>query len=68
MENLEQEFLSVIREYERVIYKVCYLYTTPNATLNDLYQEVILNIWKAFPKLDVYKRQVMVSVSTLTFS
>ena len=50
MENIEQEFMSVIREYERVIYKVCYLYTTPNATLSDLYQEVVLNIWKAFPK------------------
>ena len=50
MENAEQEFVSVVREYERVIYKVCYLYTTPNATLNDLYQEVVLNLWKAFPK------------------
>lgn len=48
--NMEQEFLSVIREYERVIYKVCYLYTTRNASLNDLYQETVLNIWKAFPK------------------
>lgn len=50
MENTEQEFVSVVKEYERVIYKVCYLYTTPNATLNDLYQEVVLNLWKAFPK------------------
>ncbi len=50
MENVEQEFLAVIREYSRVIYKVCYMYTTPNATINDLYQEVVLNIWKAFPK------------------
>lgn len=50
MENVEQEFVSVIREYERVIYKVCYLYVTPHATLNDLYQEVVLNLWKAFPK------------------
>lgn len=49
-ENLEREFLAVIREYERVIYKVCYLYTTPNAPLNDLYQEVVINIWKAFAK------------------
>ncbi|HRL86341.1 MAG TPA: RNA polymerase subunit sigma-70, partial [Bacteroides uniformis] len=24
MENAEQEFVSVVREYERVIYKVCY--------------------------------------------
>ena len=46
-ESVEQEFLSVIREYERVIYKVCYLYTTPNATLNDLYQDVVLNLWRA---------------------
>ena len=48
-ESVEQEFLSVIREYERVIYKVCYLYTTPNATLNDLYQDVVLNLWRAQP-------------------
>ena len=58
MENVEQEFLSVIREYERVIYKVCYLYTTPNATLNDLYKEVLLNIWKAFPK---FRRECKIS-------
>ena len=47
---VEQEFLSVIREYERVIYKVCYLYANPNAPLNDLYQDVVLNLWKAYPK------------------
>ena len=48
--QIEQEFLSVIREYERVIYKVCYLYANPNAPLNDLYQDVVLNLWKAYPK------------------
>ncbi len=46
----EKEFLSVIREYERVIYKVCYLYTTKNAPFGDLYQEVVLNIWRAYPR------------------
>ena len=50
MENAEQEFLDMVRAYERVIYKVCYLYTTPRTTLNDLYQDVVLNLWKAFPK------------------
>ncbi|WP_455590620.1 RNA polymerase sigma factor [Bacteroides sp.] len=48
--NVEQQFMSLIREYERVIYKVCYLYTTKDATLSDLYQDVVLNLWKAFPK------------------
>ena len=57
-ESIEQEFLSVIREYERVIYKVCYLYTTPPATLNDLYQDVVLNLWKAFPK---FRRECKIS-------
>lgn len=49
METAEQAFVALVREYERVIYKVCYLYTTPNATLADLYQEVVLNLWRAFP-------------------
>ena len=57
-ESVEQEFLSVIREYERVIYKVCYLYTTPNATLNDLYQDVVLNLWRAYPK---FRRECKIS-------
>lgn len=48
--DLEQEFTACIKEYERVIYKVCYLYTTKSAPLNDLYQESVLNIWRAFPK------------------
>lgn len=50
MDHAEQEFVTLIQEYERVIYKVCYLYTTPHATLNDLYQEVVINLWKAYPK------------------
>jgi RNA polymerase sigma-70 factor (ECF subfamily) len=46
----EQEFLSVIATYERVIYKVCFFYATKNAPIADLYQEVVLNVWRAFPK------------------
>lgn len=57
-EQVEREFLSVIREYERVIYKVCYLYTTKSATLNDLYQDVVLNLWRAYPK---FRRECKIS-------
>lgn len=48
--TIEGQFLTLIRQYERVIYKVCYLYTTKHASLGDLYQEVVLNLWKAYPK------------------
>lgn len=58
MENIEREFVAMIREYERVIYKVCYLYATPNAGLRDLYQEVALNLWKAYPK---FRRECKIS-------
>ena len=37
---------------------MCYLYTTPNATLNDLYQDVVLNLWKAYPK---FRRECKIS-------
>ena len=47
---IEQEFLSVIREYERVIYKVCYLYINPEKP------DVPLNKNDAFQK--VQKRRV----------
>ena len=50
MEGLEQEFVSMIRTYEKVIYKVCYLYATPDCETGDLYQETVLNLWKAYPK------------------
>lgn len=49
-DRLEKEFMAVIREYDRVIYKVCYMYTSPNAPLSDLYQDVVLNLWRAYTK------------------
>lgn len=48
-QTVEQEFMTIIRTYERVIYKVCYLYSSPSASLNDLYQDAVLNLWRAFP-------------------
>lgn len=49
-DSVEKGFIKTIKQYERVIYKVCYMYTTKNASLEDLYQEVVYNIWKAYPK------------------
>jgi len=46
---LEQEFISLIKQYERVIYNVCTFYMSETSPLEDLYQEIVLNLWKAFP-------------------
>ena len=37
--ELEKEFLSMIEEQKRTIYKVCYMYANDQDDLNDLFQE-----------------------------
>ncbi len=47
--NMEKDFLEMIESNERIIYKVVSFYADANQSMNDLYQEVILNLWKAYP-------------------
>ena len=46
---MEAEFLEILREYKRIIYKVSSFYANENNSLDDLYQDVVLNLWTAFP-------------------
>lgn len=46
----EKEFISLVEAHKRIIYKVCYMYASDRENLNDLYQEVVINLWKAFPR------------------
>jgi RNA polymerase sigma-70 factor (ECF subfamily) len=48
-EQIEQ-FLVLIREQERLIYKVCSIYSTDTEDRKDLFQEIILQAWTAFPR------------------
>ncbi|WP_455672222.1 RNA polymerase sigma factor [Phocaeicola sp.] len=44
----EQAFLTLVKEYRRLIYKVCYLYATDEEHFKDLHQEVLINLWQGF--------------------
>jgi RNA polymerase sigma-70 factor (ECF subfamily) len=46
----EKDFIQMIHENERIIYKVCSLYVSGDFPMEDLYQEVVINLWKAFPR------------------
>jgi len=48
-QNIETEFINMLRDYNRVVYKVASFYTDENNTIDDLYQDVVLNLWKAYP-------------------
>jgi RNA polymerase sigma-70 factor, ECF subfamily len=49
-QELEKQFMDIVTRNKQIIYKVCYIYATDNDNLNDLYQEVVINLWKAFPR------------------
>ena len=49
-QELEKEFERHIREHELLLYKVCRIYAYTDADRQDLFQEIVIQAWKAFPK------------------
>lgn len=50
MKNLEQEFTRTIKEHKGTIYTVCYMFSKDSDEVADLFQEILINIWKGFEK------------------
>ena len=50
MENLELQFTKMVKEYRKTIYTVCYFFSKDTEEVNDLYQEILINLWKGFEK------------------
>lgn len=48
-QELEQQFLSLIEENKKTIYKVSLMYADDNEHQQDIYQDIVLNLWTAFP-------------------
>ena len=48
-QKMEEEFLDMVQKNNRIIYKTASFYVSDNYTLDDLYQDIVLNLWKSFP-------------------
>lgn len=48
MEPKEQEFTSIVKEHKSTIYTVCYMFSKDADEVNDLFQDILLNMWKGF--------------------
>jgi RNA polymerase sigma-70 factor (ECF subfamily) len=46
----ERQFEKHIREHELLLYKVCRMYAYTDADRQDLFQEMVIQLWKAYPK------------------
>lgn len=47
-ETAEQEFLLLVNQNQGIVRKVCHLYGRNDADKDDLYQEIIIQLWKSF--------------------
>ena len=48
----EQAFIKILEANQQRIQKICGMYTTTPEDCKDLVQEVILNLWKAYPSFE----------------
>jgi RNA polymerase sigma-70 factor, ECF subfamily len=48
--SLEQSFVTQLKENQNIVHKICRLYTSGKDAHNDLFQEITIQLWKAFPK------------------
>ena len=52
MTTLEKQFAQTIAEHKSTIYTVCYMFSKDADEVNDLFQEVLVNIWKGFDNFE----------------
>lgn len=49
MDLLDSQFSQLVREHKSTIYTVCFMFSSDNDEVNDLFQEVLINLWKGWP-------------------
>ena len=52
MTTLERQFAQTVAEHKSTIYTVCYMFSQDADEVNDLFQEVLVNLWKGFKSFE----------------
>jgi len=48
--ELEHNFVEQLEKHQNIVHKVCRLYTNSYDAHNDLFQEITIQLWRAYPK------------------
>ena len=51
-EELQREFQSRMDEHHKIVYKICRLYCFDQTDREDLGQEILVQLWRSYPKFD----------------
>ena len=46
MKSTEAEFEKIVRDHKRRIYTVCYMFSQDQSEVEDLFQDILVNIWR----------------------
>ncbi|MFX0557654.1 RNA polymerase sigma factor [Maribacter sp. CXY002] len=49
-QELEHKFVTELQDNQNIVHKICTLYTNDRDSHNDLFQEITIQLWKAYPK------------------
>ena len=48
----ERDFATMVRDHKSTIYTVCYMFSKDQDEVNDLFQEVLINLWKGYDSFE----------------
>ncbi len=48
--ELEHQFVTNLERDQNIVHKICRIYTNDQASHKDLFQEITIQLWKAYPK------------------
>ena len=46
---MEKAFLKIVEDHQRIIHKVCRMYRDTKEDQEDLFQDIVFQLWKSFP-------------------
>lgn len=52
MKSLEKQFTRMVREHQQTIYIVCYMFSKDRSEVEELYQEILIALWKSLPQFE----------------
>lgn len=70
---MEKEFLQIIQKNQGIIHKVCNIYCDNQEDRNDLFQEIVAQLWRSYPsfrhesKISTWMYRVALNTSITSF-
>lgn len=58
MKENEKQFADIVKQHKSSIYSVCYMFAKNADEADDLFQEVLINLWKG---MDLFRHESKVS-------